>query len=114
MVILIVELKTTSMKFLLQSKHLIKKKMDGKIIFEKDRSLVKNSKHLQNNVFLLYSPRALNQHFESATYRKINTEVTAFLPENSKGFLTSIFRENKIDELFYGKHRLCLEILKIF
>lgn len=88
--------------------------MDGKIIFEKDRSLVKNSKHLQNNVFLLYSPRALNQHFEPGTYRKINTEVTAFLPENSKGFLTSIFRENKIDELFYGKHRLCLEILKIF
>ena len=75
---------------------------------------MKNSKHLQNNVFVLYSPRVLNQHFEPVTYRKINTEVTARLPENSKGFLTSIFRENKIDELFYGKHRLCLEILKNF
>ena len=65
-----------------------------------------------HNVFVRYSPRALNQHFEPATYRKINTEVTNFLPENSKGFLTSIFREDEIDELFYGKHRLCLEILK--
>ena len=36
---------------------------------------------------------------------------TAFLPTNSKGFLTSRFRRNKINELFNRKHRLWVEIL---
>ena len=42
---------------------------------------------------------------------KIDTELTVFLTQNSKGFLTSIFRRDEINELFHGKHRLWIEIL---
>lgn len=66
--------------------------MDEKIIFEKDNSSVKNPGHLQKNVFILYSPRAVK--IEPATYRKIDTEVTVFLPQKSKGFFTSKLRSN--------------------
>ena len=49
--------------------------------------------------------------FEPATHMKIDTEVTVFLPQNSKRFLTSIFRGDEINELFHGKHHLWIEIL---
>ena len=82
--------------------------MERKIIFEKDNFSLKNPKHLQKNVFIIYSPRAIK--IEPATHMKIDTELTVFLPQNLKGFLTSIFRRDEI-ELFHGKHRLWIEIL---
>ena len=33
--------------------------MKKKLLFEKDSRTVKNPKHLQKNVFLLYSPRKI-------------------------------------------------------
>ena len=60
--------------------------MERKIIFEKDNFSVKNPKHLQKNVFITYSPWAIK--IEPATHMKIDMEVTVFLPQNSKGFLT--------------------------
>ena len=54
--------------------------MDEKIIFEKDSVSVKNPLHLQRNVFVMYSLSAVK--IEPATHRKIDTEVTAFLPQN--------------------------------
>ena len=83
--------------------------MDGKIKFEKDSVGLKNPRHLQRNVFLLFSPRKFK--IDSATSRKINREVTAFLTKNSKGFLTSKFRGDEINELFHGQHCLWVEIL---
>ena len=83
--------------------------MDEKITFEKDNAQVKNPRHLERNVFLLYSPRALK--IKPASCRKIDTGITAFLPTNSSDFLTSKFRGDKINELFHGKHRLWVEIL---
>ena len=58
---------------------------------------------------MLYSPRQFK--IEPASCRKIDTKLTAFLPTNSKGFLTSKFRGDKINELFHGKHRLWVEII---
>ena len=55
---------------------------------------------------MLYLPHQLK--IEPASCRKIYTEVTA---TNSKGFLTSKFRGNEINELFPGKHRLWIEII---
>ena len=83
--------------------------MHEKITFEKDSAQVKNPRHLERNVFMVYSPHALK--IEPASCRKIDTEVTAFLPKNWSGFLTSKFRSDKINELFHGKHRLWVEIL---
>ena len=37
--------------------------------------------------------------------------MTLFLPQNSKGFLISIFQRDEINEIFHGKHRLWIEIL---
>ena len=79
--------------------------MEDKIIFEKDIALAKNPKHLKTNIFIIFSPRTVK--VEPATCRKIDAEVVAFLPQKSKGFLRSTFRENEINELFSGKYRLC-------
>ena len=77
--------------------------MERTIIFEKDNFSPKNPKHLQKNIFIIYFPRAIK--IEPTTHMKIDTELTVFLPQNSKGFTTSIFRRDKINELFHGKHR---------
>ena len=78
-------------------------------MFEKDNTMVKHRRHLQKNVFLHYSPKKLK--IERASCKKIGTEITAFLPKNSKGFFTSKFRSDKINELFNGKQHLWVEIL---
>ena len=75
--------------------------MGDKILFEKDSRTVKNPKHVQKNVIMLYSPRKFT--IEPPTRKKIDTEVTAFLPKNSREYITSKFRT---DEHFYGRHRL--------
>ena len=54
--------------------------MNDKIMFEKDSKGRKNPKHLQRNIFILYSPRQVK--IKPATCRKIHTEVTAFFPTN--------------------------------
>ena len=79
--------------------------MDNKVLLTKDSQTVKNPKHLERNTFLLYSSRKFT--IDPAVNEKIDTEVTAFLPKNSRGFITSKFRTDGIDERFYGKHRLC-------
>ena len=50
--------------------------MEEKILFEKDNFRQKNPKHLQKNVFILYSPRAVK--VEPATNMKIDTKMTIF------------------------------------
>ena len=60
-------------------------------LFEKDSRTVKNPKHLQNE--------------------KIDTEVTALLPNNCRGYITSKFKTDEINKLFHGKHCLWLEML---
>ena len=38
-------------------------------------------------------------------------QKNCFLPRNSKGYVTSKFRTNEINEVFYGHHYLWLKIL---
>ena len=42
---------------------------------------------------------------------KIDTEMVVFIPKNSKGFFTSIFREDEINDICCQKQRLWIEIL---
>ena len=79
------------------------------IIFEKSRSSFKKPKHLKNNVSIVYCPRAVK--IEPATSMKIDTEMAVFLPKNSKRFVISIFRRDKINEIHGEKQRLWIEIL---
>ena len=83
--------------------------MEDKIILEKDSASIKNPEHLKRNVFIIFSPRTVK--VEPATCRKIDSEVVSFLPQKSKGFFTSIFRGDEINELFSGKYHLWVEIL---
>ena len=47
----------------------------------------------------------------SKSCNRIDTEIIVFLPKNSKGFVTSVFRGDEISE-FNGEHqRLWVEIL---
>ena len=82
--------------------------MNNKIIFEKDNKSVKNPKHLQRNVFFALFTTEKNL---PDINQKIDTEIFAFLPKNSKGYVTSRFRSGEINEIFFGLNRLWLEIL---
>ena len=42
----------------------------------------------------------------------IHTEIVVFLPENVKGFVTSILRGDEINEICWKKQRLWVAILK--
>ena len=42
---------------------------------------------------------------------KTDTEMVVFLPKNSKGFVTFIFRGDKINEICGRKQRLWIEML---
>lgn len=65
--------------------------------------------HVQKNIFIIYSPKAVT--VEPATSTNIDIEIKVFLPENSRCFITSVLTENEIHELFSGKHCLWVEIL---
>ena len=80
-----------------------------KIVFKKTSKTVKYSTHLQRNVFVIYSPKVVN--VELASYVKIDTGLVLSLPQNSKGFVTSIFRGDEIIEFNTDKERLLVEIL---
>ena len=43
---------------------------------------------------------------------KTDTKMLVFLPQNSKGFVTSIFGGDKINEIYAQKQCLWIEILK--
>ena len=93
----------------LQTKHLIFKKTNPKIIFQRDSRSVKGPKHVQRNVFMLQSPRKIE--IELATNKKIDKGIFTFLSNNSNGYVTSRFRSGAINEFSSGWHRLWLEIL---
>ena len=73
--------------------------MSDKIMFEKDSRRVENPKHLQINVFMLYSRMTFT--IEPASNKKIDTEVTAFLPRNSKGYIQNL-ELSKLMKFFTG------------
>ena len=79
------------------------------IIFQKTSPSIKNPEHLGRNVFNVYSPKVIK--VEPATCSRIDTELVLFLPKNSKGFITSIFRGDEIDEFCSEEQRLLIEIL---
>ena len=79
-------------------------------LFEKDNRTVKNPKHLQKKVFpALFTEKIF--YWTSDSNEKIDTEVTASFPNNSRGYITSKFKTDEINELFHGKHCLWLEML---
>lgn len=80
-----------------------------KIVFKETSKTVKYSRHLQRNAFIIYSPKVFK--VESSSYIKIDTKLILSLPQNSKGFVTSIFRGDEISEFKTDKEGLWVEIL---
>ena len=54
--------------------------------------------HLKKNIFIIYCPRAVKT--QPATSKKVDTEIVVFLPQNAKGYVTSIFRGDEINEIY--------------
>ena len=79
------------------------------IIFRQSQAKIKKPKHWRKNVFIIYSPRVVK--IEPATGTKIDTDIIVLLPKNSKGFITSILREDEINEFSNDQQRLWVEIL---
>ena len=69
-------------------------------MFEKDSRRVENPKHLQINVFMLYSRMTFT--IEPASNKKIDTEVTAFLPRNQRDTLLQNLELSKLMKFFTG------------
>ena len=81
----------------------------GTILFKKDTASTKNSKHMKKNVFIIYSPRHIK--IEPASFRRIDTEILVFLPNNSIGFITSRFNDDELKEVLNREHLFWIEIL---
>ena len=64
---------------------------------------------MKNNVFLLFALR--NIKVEPTEFQQIGSEILAFMTENARGFVTSKFRENEINEIWNGNQRLYVKIL---
>ena len=79
------------------------------IIFRKSSRTVKNPKHLKRNIFIIYSPKVVK--IEPATGVKVDTELITLSPKNSKGFVSSIFRGDEINEFCSEKQLLWIKIL---
>ena len=79
------------------------------IILKRSQVNVEKPKHLKKNIFVLYSPRRVKM--EPTTCKRIDTEIIVSLPKISKGFVTSIFREDEISEFNSDQQRLRVEIL---
>ena len=67
------------------------------------------AKTFERNIFIIYSPRTVK--IEPLTSIKIDTELVLLLPQNSKGFIISIFPGDEINEFCSEKQRLWIEIL---
>ena len=78
------------------------------VIFKKSQASVKEPRHLQKYVFILYSPQKVK--IEAVTSKSIDTEIILILPKNSKGFVTSVFRGDEIIEFNGERQRLWVEI----
>ena len=83
--------------------------MDEKIISKRDSANHVKPFHLRDNVFLLYGPR--NIKIESMECTKTDSGIIAFIPKNVQSFLSSKFREDKINEIWSREQRLLVEIL---
>ena len=79
------------------------------ITLKRSQANVKKPKHLQKNVFILYSPRSVK--IEPSSFQKTDTEIIFLLPQNSRGFVTSIFRGDEIMEFNRDQQKLWVEIL---
>ena len=77
--------------------------------FSKNKSIYQKSRTFEKKFFIAYSPRAVI--IETATCSRIDTELVLVLPKNSKGFITSIFGGDEINEFCSEKQRLWIEIL---
>ena len=82
--------------------------MDEKIIFKRDDSNIKKPYHLKNNFFLLYAPR--NVLIKPAEFSRTDSGIIAFIPNNSRDFITSKVREDEINKIWSGEQRLRVEI----
>ena len=74
--------------------------MGDKTMFEKDSRIAENPKHLQRNVFILYSRRTLT--IELASNKKIDTEITAFYQEIQRDALLQNLELSKLMKFFTG------------
>ena len=86
--------------------------MDAKIILKRDNADVKKPLHLKSNVFLLYAPRKIKT--EPMDFQRINSGILVFIPKNANGFVTSKFREDKINEICTREQRLWVEVILSF
>ena len=80
----------------MHSKHLIYK--------EKWKLFLGNLKQKSKN-------QSIWEKTEPATSTKIDTDIIVLLPKNSKGFITSMLREDKINEFSNEQQQLWVEIL---
>ena len=58
---------------------------------------------------MVYAPR--NIKVEPTEFQRIDSGMLVFIPENTRGFVTSNFREDKINKIWNGDQRLWVEIL---
>ena len=80
-----------------------------KIILKSDQFNLKKPQHLENNVYVLYSPKTVI--VETANSRIIDTNIILKLYLTAKAFVATRFRGQDIQEIDKQKQRLWITLL---
>ena len=75
--------------------------MTSNLVFMRGDQSMKKPLLLNDGVFLIYTTKKLK--FPCSEFTKYDTEIVVTLPNNSRGFFCSKYRDNM--ELFYTKKR---------
>ena len=82
--------------------------MTSSLAFTRDGKPIKKPTPLNEGVVLIYAPRKLK--FACSQFTKYDTEIVIILPDNSRGFFCSKYKDN-IEQFLCKQERLWIEIL---
>ena len=82
--------------------------MTSDLVFTRDDKSIKTPTPLNKGVFLIYAPGKLK--FPCSEFTKYDTEIAITLPDNSREFFCSKYKDN-IEQFLCKQERLWIEIL---
>ena len=83
--------------------------MKPTLTFRRDSKNAKKPLHMKNGVFLIYAPSKIE--ISPMQFSRNDTVVTVNLPENYRGYITSKFRQDKIEAVTDNQQRIWIGIL---
>ena len=83
--------------------------MRPSITFKRDMKSIKKPLHLKNRVFVIYAPKKLT--FSPMRFDRYNKEITVSLPKDSRGYFTSKYKTDEIEQVSSNPQRIRIGVI---